>query len=159
MWFSRVRANFEGCVAVGTCIAGRAWHISIWHLCTYSFVSLCLCFIHLHTVAVHRFESKQFLLCGINSSLTLLLGYEGKSRQSSAYTRDLGKPVYVLALLNLLYIFVFYMCALGARGSVVGWGTILQARRSRVCFPMRSLDFAIDLIHPLALWLWSQLSL
>jgi hypothetical protein len=30
--------------------------------------------------------------------------------------------------------------------SVVGWGTILQAGRSRVRFPMRSLDFSIDLI-------------
>jgi hypothetical protein len=29
----------------------------------------------------------------------------------------------------------------GARGSVVGWGTMLQAGRSRVRFPMRSLDF------------------
>jgi hypothetical protein len=34
----------------------------------------------------------------------------------------------------------------GARGSVVGWGTMLQAGRSRVRFPMRSLDFSIDLI-------------
>jgi hypothetical protein len=29
----------------------------------------------------------------------------------------------------------------GARGSVVGWGTLLQAGRLRVRFPMRSLDF------------------
>jgi hypothetical protein len=29
----------------------------------------------------------------------------------------------------------------GARGSVVSWGTMLQARRSRVQVPMRSLDF------------------
>jgi hypothetical protein len=33
----------------------------------------------------------------------------------------------------------------GARGSVVGWGTMLQAGRSRVRFPMRSLDFSIYL--------------
>jgi hypothetical protein len=31
------------------------------------------------------------------------------------------------------------------RSSVVGWGTILQAGRSRVRFPMRSFDFSIDL--------------
>jgi hypothetical protein len=39
-----------------------------------------------------------------------------------------------------------------ARGSVFGWGTILQARRSRVRFLMRSLDFSIDLILPEADW-------
>jgi hypothetical protein len=37
-----------------------------------------------------------------------------------------------------------------ARGSVVGWGTILQAGRSRVQFPMRLLDFSIHLILPAA---------
>jgi hypothetical protein len=31
----------------------------------------------------------------------------------------------------------------GARGSVVGWGTMLQAGRSRVPFPMRSLNISI----------------
>jgi hypothetical protein len=34
-----------------------------------------------------------------------------------------------------------YQGKLGARGSVVGWGTMLQAGRSRVWFPMRSLNF------------------
>jgi hypothetical protein len=36
----------------------------------------------------------------------------------------------------------------GARGSAVGWGTMLQAGRSRVLFPMRSLDFSIELNLP-----------
>jgi hypothetical protein len=47
----------------------------------------------------------------------------------------------------------------GARSSVVGWGAMLQAGRSRVRFSMRSLDFSIYLILPPSLWPWSQLSL
>jgi hypothetical protein len=35
-----------------------------------------------------------------------------------------------------------------ARGSVVSWGTVLQARRYWVRFPMSSLDFSIDLLQP-----------
>jgi hypothetical protein len=47
----------------------------------------------------------------------------------------------------------------GARGSVGGWGPVLQAGRSPIRFPTRSLDFSTDLIFPAALWLWSRLSL
>jgi hypothetical protein len=37
------------------------------------------------------------------------------------------------------------------RGRAVGWGTMLQAGRPRVRFPMRSLDFSSDIILPAAL--------
>ena len=33
----------------------------------------------------------------------------------------------------------------GARGGAVGWGTALQAGKSRVRFPMVSLEFFIDI--------------
>jgi hypothetical protein len=48
---------------------------------------------------------------------------------------------------------------LGASSNVVDWGTMLLAGRSRVRFPIRLLDFSIDVILPAALWPWGPLSL
>jgi hypothetical protein len=39
-----------------------------------------------------------------------------------------------------------------------GWGTALQTGRSRVRFPMVSLEFFIDIL-PAELWPWGRLSL
>jgi hypothetical protein len=72
----------------------------------------------------------------------------------------------VFIILWLLYLFskfpwrnmCLYVCC-RARGSLVGWGTMLQSGRSRVQFPMRSLDFLTDLILPAALKPWGRLSL
>jgi hypothetical protein len=56
------------------------------------------------------------------------------------------------------YIYIYIVWA-GARGSVVGWCTMLQAVRSRVRFTMRSLNVSIDPLIPVALWPWGPLSL
>jgi hypothetical protein len=48
---------------------------------------------------------------------------------------------------------------LGSRCSVIGWGSMLQVGRSRVQFPMSSLDFSIYLILPAVLWPWGWLRL
>jgi hypothetical protein len=50
-------------------------------------------------------------------------------------------------------------CTAGTRGSVVGWGITLQAGRSQVPFPFRSLDVSIVLILLAALWPWPWLNL
>jgi hypothetical protein len=44
-------------------------------------------------------------------------------------------------------------------GGAVGWGTALQAGRSRVQFPMVSSEFFIDIILSVVLWPWGRLSL
>jgi hypothetical protein len=43
---------------------------------------------------------------------------------------------------------------MGPRGSLVGWGIMLHVGRSRVRFPMMSLNFLIDLVLLAALWPW-----
>jgi hypothetical protein len=52
-----------------------------------------------------------------------------------------------------LYIFISTTSG-GVRG-----GNALQTGRSRVRFPMVSLDFFIDIILPVALWPWGRFSL
>jgi hypothetical protein len=48
---------------------------------------------------------------------------------------------------------------LGARSDVIVWGIMLQVGKERVRFPMRSLDFSIDLMLPEISWSWCRLYL
>jgi hypothetical protein len=58
------------------------------------------------------------------------------------------------------YLFIYlFRSQDGAHGTVVGWGTMLQTGRSRFPFPMKLLDSSINLILPVALWLWGRFSL
>jgi hypothetical protein len=53
----------------------------------------------------------------------------------------------------------FFPVKYRGHGSAVGWGTALQARRSRVRFPMVSLEIFIHVILPAALCSSGRLSL
>ena len=45
-------------------------------------------------------------------------------------------------------------CSLGLRGGAAGSGTALRVGRSRVRFPMVSMEIFIDIKLPAALWPW-----
>jgi hypothetical protein len=61
---------------------------------------------------------------------------------------------YLVYIIQSVYVFI-----LRERGSSVSWGTALQAGRSRVRFPMGSVECFIGIILPVVLWPWGRLSL
>jgi hypothetical protein len=60
-------------------------------------------------------------------------------RREGHLVKEIGRSEFTLTAFPILYGYVGLWW--GARGSVVGWGTMLQARTSPVRLPMRSLDF------------------
>jgi hypothetical protein len=60
-------------------------------------------------------------------------------------------------LLICTYLLLLYFM-LGARGSIVGWGTMLQAGRSQDRVPIRWI-FSFNLILAAAIWSCGRLSL
>jgi hypothetical protein len=66
--------------------------------------------------------------------------------------RDTSKPLFIYLLAYLLIYLVMYgLINDGARDNLAGSGTVPQEGRSRVRFPIASLDFLICLIFPAAL--------
>jgi hypothetical protein len=76
------------------------------------------------------------------STLCLTLRYWQHTHHSDAPCTP--PSTYAIDITDL-FTFKMYSLWYGARGSVVGWGTVLQAGRSRVRFPITSLDFFLNL--------------
>jgi hypothetical protein len=67
--------------------------------------------------------------------------------------------VEIVKISNITCNLYYFLKSKGEHGSVVGWGTMVQAGRSRVQFSIKSLDFLLCLILPAALWPWGRPSL
>ena len=79
--------------------------------------------------------------------LSLFLKKKTDNRTPSAKTNFISHVIACYTFRPLLiacFILSFEYCV-GARGGAVGWGTALLAGRSRVRFPMVSLEFFIDI--------------
>jgi hypothetical protein len=113
--------------------------------------SVCRLFITLET----SFCKIKISPCALWHRVGFLFFWGGRRGESlgglRAYKSNSFISYYVSPSLRAL--FVEYEGELGARCGAVVWGTALQVGRSRVRFPMASLEFFIDIILPAALWL------
>jgi hypothetical protein len=100
--------------------------------------------LHVSRIRVKARFSPQFHFC-----IFLTLPYSSYQRVKNCW-RELSMDV--RRVLSFIYLN-------GARRGAVGWGTALQTGRSRVRFPMVSLEFFVDVILSAALWPWGWLSL
>jgi hypothetical protein len=102
---------------------------------------------------------KNFTFSGTRSFITVFRRAHHWSLSSSNWIQSI-KPE-PISLYPFQYYVKYYIPTLirGARDSVVGWSTMLEAGRSRVRLPMMSLDFSIDLLLPAALWPFYRLKL
>jgi hypothetical protein len=119
-----------------------------------------------HNAAIFVFTryTVQILACwpAILRVLTLSLGffrYILNSYVKLGHNRFLPRPLFSNLLQSNHLIICTIHLEMGACGAAVGWGTALQVVRSRVRFPMVSLEFFIDIILQAALWPWGYLSL
>ena len=85
--------------------------------------------------------------------IVIIQNYNNTKQYKTYFTGEIISMVYFNTILNTT------IHIIGARGSAVSWGTVLQVGRSRVRFPMVSVEFFIDIILPAALRPWSRLSL
>jgi hypothetical protein len=76
----------------------------------------------------------------------------------SQFNTFMDDVTYVRDVEVCMYSMICYVLRFGVRGGAVGWGTAIQVERSRVRFPIVSLEFFIGIILPAALWPWGWLS-
>ena len=94
--------------------------------------------------------------CSVNQILTNSLifiwveYFDSGLREKIYIMKQYNYETCVSCCAYFLDIYEHYICD-WARGGAVGWGSALQAGRSRVQLPMISLEFFIDIILPGAL--------